>query len=273
MIKQCEKVNGVISQLTSQCRVPGKGRVGESDHMLQRLLPLRKSATDLEQSFEASRKTAVVLDSRLESARHSIYADVLSVVEPEIDALEEVFNQQDAALLHTISSTVGAINKSIRYRPGESKLRQEQSADHVGGSHSAEYLFSLREECKALVPVLTAFMDTAVLKCEGLLVASSPAVKPLEEVLDDCFLQHGGDYSYVCDMLSCTMVAESLEVVRELLGVVGTNDGERKRVNLPGDSTPLLVCKWYAHVVLELQAPSRFPLRRQRASLGMHWSQ
>jgi hypothetical protein len=234
MIKQCEKVNAVISLLeSSHSRAPGDGP--DVGHIQSRIIPLRKSASDLEQSFESSRKLAVSLDSRLESARHTMYADVLSAVEPEIDAIDTIFNMQDPSLVHAITSTVSAINKSIRYRPGESKLRQEHSADHLGGAQSAEYLFSLRGECKALVPVLSEFMETACLKCEGLVGATQPVIRPLEDVMDDCFLQHAGDYSYVCDMLSCTMVADSLDVVRELLGVVGANDGERKRVNLPGN--------------------------------------
>ena len=231
MIKQCEKVNSVMNQLESNHNgVGGK----EGNFIQSRIVPLRKSANDLEQSFESSRKLAVALDSRLESARHIMYTDVLSSVEPEIDAVDAIFSLLDPSLVQSINSTVTAINKSIRYRPGESKMRQDQSIDHVGGSQSPEYLFSLRSECKSLVPVLNEFMDTAALKCEGLVAASSPVMKPIEEAMDDCFLQHAGDYSYVCDMLSCTMVAESLEVIRELLGVVGSNDGERKRVNLPG---------------------------------------
>lgn len=233
MIKHCEKVNTVINQLTSShCGVSGGG--DDIDQIQSHIIPLRKSASDLEQSFESSRRLAVALDSRLESARHTMHADVLSAVEPEIDAIDAIFNMLDPSLVQAITSTVSAINKSIRYRPGESKLRQEHSADHLGGSQSAEYLFSLRSECKALVPVLSEFMETACLKCQGLVGASLPTIRPLEEVMDDCFLQHGGDYSYICDMISCTMVAESLDVVREFLGVVGTNDGERKRVNLPG---------------------------------------
>mmetsp|Transcript_10802 Transcript_10802/g.16432 ORF Transcript_10802/g.16432 Transcript_10802/m.16432 type:complete len:1122 (-) Transcript_10802:87-3452(-) len=247
MFKQSERVSNVIEQMALHHREVGNDRhlrgrdTSATEYSHSSIAPLKKAFNELEKSFESSRSLAVMLDARLEAARHTMYADVLSAVEPEVDAIDEIYSSLDHTTLQSINNAVTSINKSIRYRPGESKLRQEQSAESLGGTHSAEYLYSLRSECVTLLPIVKQFAETAVMKCPGLSVAIEPEVKSLEDIMDDCFLQHKGDYSLVCDMVSCTMVAETLDVVREFLGIIGSNDGERKRVQLPGSmsfSTP-----------------------------------
>lgn len=237
MFKQSERVGKVLDQMQRDMRQRQAGDrdvMGVSAGLTLHTEPLRKIQSDLENSFEASRSFAVTLDSRLESSRNTMYADILSAVEPEIEAIDEIYSSLDYSLLQSVNSTCSAINKSIRYRPGESKIHQEQSNDSVGGSFSCEYLYSIRNECFSLLPVVSQFVQTAAIKCAGLTVSYEPYMKSLNDIMDDCFLNYKGDYSLVCDLISCSVTVDSLEVLREFLAIIGSNDGERKRINLPG---------------------------------------
>ena len=237
MFKQSERVGKVLDQMQSDMR---QRQVGDRDVMgvsagnTLHTGPLRKIQHDLENSFESSRSFAVTLDARLESSRNTMYADILSAVEPEIEAIDEIYAGLDYNLLQSVNTTCSAINKSIRYRPGESKIHQELSSDAEGGSFSCEYLYSIRNECFSLLPIVSQFVQTAAIKCAGLTVSYEPYMKSLNDIMDDCFLNHKGDYSLVCDLISCSLTVDSLEVLREFLAIIGTNDGERKRINLPG---------------------------------------
>ena len=237
MFKQSERVGKVLDQMEIDMathRRNSRDVMGISAGNTVHTEPLRKIQEKLERSFENSRSFAVSLDARLEGSRNTMYADILSAVEPEIEAIDSLYSALDGNLVQSVNSTCTAINKSIRYRPGETKIHQELSNDSVGGSFSCEYLYSIRNECFALLPVVSQFVQTAAIKCPGLIVSYEPYMKPLHEIMDECFLLHKGDYSLVCDYISCSLTVESLEVLREFLAIIGTNDGERKRVNLPG---------------------------------------
>lgn len=254
MFQQCERIRSVISQMTEQYKSDHKyshsktpsGQMGQhssSEYLKSSLEPLKQTVSDLEHSFESSRGLAVTLDSRLDSCRNVMYSDILSSIEPYIDLADSIYSTFDFNLLNSVNDTISAINKSIRYRPGETKLQQEVIVDSLGGTYSSEYIHNLRNQSISLVPYLQEFNEAAMIKCPGLHLFTSPStsvqdsieIKSLEEIMEDCFLLHKGNYSYLCDIISTTVVVDDLEVLREFLGILATNDGEKKRVNLPGE--------------------------------------
>jgi hypothetical protein len=267
MFQQCERIRSVISQMTDQYKSDHKyshphssskipnapmAQPSPSEYLKSSLEPLKKTVSDLEHSFESSRGLAITLDSRLDSCRNVMYSDILSSIEPYIDLADSIYSTFDFNLLNSVNDTISAINKSIRYRPGETKLQQEVIVDSLGGTFSSEYIHNLRNQSMALVSYLQEFNEAAMIKCPGLhLFTSSPGsctpssssastlesieIKSLEEIMEDCFLLHKGNYSYLCDIISTTVVVDDLEVLREFLGILATNDGEKKRVNLPGE--------------------------------------
>lgn len=245
MFQQCERIRNVIHQMLEQNKterrhtLPSKtSQTSQNDYLKASLEPLKKSVSDLEHSFEASRGVAVTLDSRLESSRSSMYSDILSSIEPYIDCADEIYSTFDYNVLNSVNDTISAINKSIRYRPGETKLQQESIVDSLGGTFSSEYVHNLRNQSYALISYLKEFNEAALIKCPGLHFSTSPQdaieVKSLDEIMEDCFLLYKGNYSLVCDMISTTVIVNDLETMREFLGILATNDGEKKRVNLPG---------------------------------------
>jgi hypothetical protein len=276
MFQQCERIRSVMNQMIEQNTVTNRRHQHNSttspppqDYLKSSLEPLKKTVSDLENSFESSRGLAVTLDSRLDACRTVMYTDILSSLEPYIDLTDEIYSTLDFHLLGSVNDTIAAINKSIRYRPGETKLQQEAIVDTMrSGSgegaintFSAEYVHNLRNQSQALVSYLKEFNEAAMIKCPGLHLPSSLSsagsrqqeemssveVKSLEEVMEDCFLLYKGNYSSLCDIISTTLVVEDLEVLREFLAIIATNDGEKKRVNLPSESRllhPLRPFSW-----------------------------
>jgi hypothetical protein len=267
MFQQCERIRSVISQMSDQYKSDHKYSASSknpnsqmashspSEYLKSSLEPLKKTVADLEHSFESSRGLAVTLDSRLDSCRSVMYSDILSSIEPYIDLADSIYSTFDFNTLNSVNDTISAINKSIRYRPGETKLQQEAIVDSLGGTFSSEYIHNLRNQAVSLTSYLQEFNEAAMIKCPGLHLFTSSAVpssssstsavqdsieiKSLEEIMEDCFLLHKGNYSYLCDIISTTVVVDDLEVLREFLGILATNDGEKKRVNLPGQSSLL----------------------------------
>lgn len=252
MFQQCERIRSVINQMIEQNKSDRKhsqslkssSQTQHSEYLKASLDPLKKTVSDLELSFESSRGVAITLDSRLESSRSSMYSDILSSIEPYIDLADEIYSTFDYNVLNAVNDTISAINKSIRYRPGETKLQQESIVDSLGGTFSSEYAHNLRNQSYALISYLKEFNEAALIKCPGLQFATpiqeAIEVKSLDEIMEDCFLLYKGNYSYICDMISTTVIVNDLEIMREFLGILATNDGEKRRVNLPGQTIQVI---------------------------------
>lgn len=242
MFQQCERIRNVINLMiesskhsTNNHKLFNGTTNSQSDYLRSSLDPLKKTIIELENSFETSRGLAVTLDTKLESCRNVMYSDIINSVEPYIDLADEVYSSFDYNLLNSINDTISAINKSIRYRPGETKLQQETIVDGLGGTYSSEYLYNLINQSYALISYLKEFNEVALIKCPGIEILSNEIeTKSIDEIMEDCFLLHKGNYASICDIVSTTFIVKDLEMLREFLGILATNDGEKKRVNLPG---------------------------------------
>lgn len=198
---------------------------------------LRKMISDLEEAFESSRAQAVTLSERFVSARHDLQAELLYTIEPEIDRIDHIYHSYPVSGVAELNAVCTAINQSIRYRPGESKLKQTQSAESFGGSTSVVYLHSLRADAAALLPVLSSFCTALTPRFKGLRIYRPACLKPLSRVLEDCYINYKGDYAFACDIVQCTLSVSSIEEMKDVIYFLGNMDGERKRIRLPTDMT------------------------------------
>lgn len=239
LFKHSESIQRVLEQFTSQSHMAANGGNKHQQPPLLFENVMRKSLDVLESSFEKSRRYAVVLDARLEAARHATRVELLNVLESEVERVDSVFSDLDQVSLNCVNDLCAAINKSVRYRPSESSLRQEcydegGGGDFSGSKVSVEYMHNIRRECPSLLPVFDSFLATARLKCPDTVVTLTPSLKKLDEIMYDTFMLHGGDYSLICDYVSSTVQVSDLNALRELLETIGSSDNDRKRSLLPG---------------------------------------
>eukprot|EP01041_Mallomonas_annulata_P001051 gene1051-2059_t len=179
-------------------------------------IELKMMMEEVEKQFFEERRMAQLLNAQFEKAWISIRGEILATVEPEMDAMDDIFSKLPISDLRSLTRIADAINEGMGYIPGETIVKQEFDENMLETGTGAWQLHTLRIEAHGLLGELTKLAQSLAARCANA-TAGEARLKSLTRCYETTFSELQGDYSLLVDMASVWVELDSVEALQECL--------------------------------------------------------